>query len=116
MKNATADASVTGTTGASPKVAAAFAAGTIYMWAEGLIRLWFSQGGDAYLRLWGPRAGDIGGMWAAMVGISVVAYFALAAAWRKKSAVGTIPMWTAVLVISAIVAPLLGEWGQSIGI
>jgi hypothetical protein len=102
--------------GASPKAAAAFAAGTIYMWAEGIIRLWFSKGGDAQLRLWSQRAGDIGAMWLAMTVIGLVAYFALASAWRKRSAVGSIPMWTIVLIVSAIVAPLLGVWGQSIGI
>jgi hypothetical protein len=102
--------------GASPKVAAAFAACTIYMWAEGIIRIWFSKGGDAVLRLWPQRAGDIAAMWLAMVVIGLVAYFVLAAAWSKRSSVGTIPVWTIVLVVSAIVAPSLGEWGQAIGI
>ncbi len=101
---------------ASPKVAAAFAAGTVYMWAECILRIWFSKGGDAVLRLWPQRAGDIAGMWLAMIVIGLVAYFALAAAWRKRSSVGTIPIWTIVLIVSAIVAPLLGEWGQAIGI
>jgi len=102
--------------GASPKAAAAFAAGTIYMWAEGIIRLWFSRGGDAHLRMWSQRAGDIAGMWAAMVVIALVTYFVLAAAWRTRGSVGTIPRWTALLVVSAILAPLIGEWGQTIGI
>jgi hypothetical protein len=102
--------------GASPQAAAAFAAGTVYMWAEGILRLWFSKGGDAILRLWGPRAGDIAAMWLAMAVAGLLAYFVLAAAWRKREAVGTVPMWTLVLVVSAIVAPLLGEWGQAIGI
>ena len=102
--------------GASPRAAAAFAAATIYMWAEGIIRLWFAQGGDAHLRLWSARAGDIAGMWLAMVVIGLVAFFVLAGAWRKRSSVGTIPLWTIVLILSAIIAPLIGEWGQTIGI
>ena len=102
--------------GASPGVAAAFAAATIYMWAEGVIRIWFSKGGDAQLRLWGPRAGDIAGMWLAMVIIALAAFFVLAAMWRKRTEVGSIRLWTIVLIVSAIVAPMLGEWGQSIGI
>jgi len=102
--------------GASPQAAAAFAAATIYMWAEAGIRIWFSQGGDAVLRLWAPRAGDIAGMWLALVVIGLVAYLALAAAWRKRATVGTLAVWTIVLVVSAVVAPLIGEWGQAIGI
>lgn len=105
-----------GGNGAAPQVAAAFAAGTIYMWAEGIIRIWFSKGGDAQLRLWGARAGDIAGMWLAMIVIALIAYFVLAAAWRKRASVGTVTGWTIVLIVSAIIAPILGEWGQSIGI
>ena len=105
-----------GDKGASPKAAAAFAACTIYLWAEAIIRIWFSKGGDAQLRLWTERAGDIAGMWLAMVVIGLVAYFVLAAVWRKRPAVGTLPVWTIVLIVSAIIAPLIGEWGQSLGI
>jgi len=105
-----------GDKGASPKAAAAFAAGTIYMWAEAIIRIWFSKGGDLHLRLWTQRAGDIAGMWLAMIVIGLLAYFVLAAVWRKRTAVGTIPVWTIVLIVSAIIAPLIGEWGQSLGI
>ena len=61
MSNDTTRSSAEGGTGASPKVAAAFAACTIFMWAEGIIRIWFSKGGDAVLRLWPQRAGDIAG-------------------------------------------------------
>jgi hypothetical protein len=116
VSNEITRSSVEGGMGASPKVAAAFAACTIFMWAEGIIRVWFSKGGDAVLRLWPQRAGDIAGMWLALIIIGLVAYFVLAAVWGKRKSVGTIPMWTTVLVISTIVAPLLGEWGQAIGI
>ena len=78
--------------------------------------LLISKGGDAHLRLWTQRAGDIAGMWLAMVVIGLVAYFVLAAVWRKRTSVGTIPVWTIVLIVSAIIAPLVGEWGQSVGI
>ena len=105
-----------GARGASPKAAAAFAACTIYLWAEAAIRIWFSKGGDAHLRLWSRRAGDIAGMWLAMIVVGLVAYFVLAAVWRKRAAVWTILAWTIVVAVSAIVAPLIGEWGQSLGI
>ena len=101
---------------ASPKAAAAFAAVTAYVWAEAIIRIWFSKGGDAHLRLWSQRAGDIAGMWLGMTVIGLVAYFVLYAVWRKKPSVGTIPAWTMVLVISTIIAPFIGEWGQGVGI
>ena len=55
-------------------------------------------------------------MWLAMIVIGLVAYFVLAAVWRKRTSVGTIPVWTIVLIVSAIIAPLIGEWGQSVGI
>jgi hypothetical protein len=101
---------------ASPQVAAAFAACALSLWVECVLRIWFSQGGDAVLRLWAPRAGDIAGMWLAVSVAGLAAYFALAAAWRGRAAVGTLRLWTIVLVLSAIAAPLLGEWGQAIGI
>ena len=101
---------------ASPRAAAAFAAVSLYMWAECFLRLWFSKGGDAYLRLWSQRAGDIAAMWVAMIVVGLGAYFILAAAWKKRSAVGTLRAWTIVLIISTIAAPLIGEWGQSVGI
>ena len=40
----------------------------------------------------------------------------VAAVWRKRAAVWTILPWTIVVAVSAIVAPLIGEWGQSLGI
>ena len=116
MDTETGCASREGESGASPRAAAAFAAATIYMWAEGVIRIWFSRGGDRHLRLWSQRAGDIAGMWLAMVVIAVVAYFVLAAVWGRRTAVGTITAWTIVLIVSAIIAPLIGEWGQALGI
>ena len=116
MSRETERSSNGGDKGASPKAAAAFAAATIYMWAEAIIRIWFAKGGDAHLRLWTQRAGDIAGMWLAMIVIGLLAYFVLAAVWRKRIAVGTIPVWTIVLIVSAIIAPLIGEWGQALGI
>jgi len=116
MSTGTDRTSSAGNEGASPKAAAAFAAATIYMWLECILRLWFSKGGDAYLRLWGQRAGDIAAMWLAMIVVGLAAYFVFAAVWSKRAAVGTVRAWTVLLVVSAIVAPLLGEWGQAIGI
>ena len=116
MSRATERSSIEDDKSASPKAAAAFAAATIYMWAEAIIRIWFSKGGDAHLRLWTQRAGDIAGMWLAMIVIGLVAYSVLATVWRKRAAVGSIPVWTIVLIVSAIIAPVIGEWGQALGI
>lgn len=102
--------------GASPQAAAAFAAATIAMWTECALRLWFAHGGDAVLRLWSARAGDIAAFWLAISLAAVLAYAALALLWRGRATVGTIPAWTCVLTASAVVAPLLGEWGQALGI
>jgi len=105
-----------GATPATPKAAAAFGATIVYIWAECFLRLWFAKGGDAVLRLWARRAGDIAGMWLAMIVVGVAAYAILAAAWKRRAAVGSLRFWTILLVASALLAPLIGEWGQTLGI
>jgi hypothetical protein len=36
--------------------------------------------------------------------------------WRGRDHVGTLLMWTIVLIVSAIAAPLIGEYGTPFGI
>ena len=102
--------------GAPAPVAAAFAAVTLSLWAEAGLRIWFSMGGDAHMRLWAARAGDIAALWLAITLTIVLAWAALVFAWRDRPAVGTLRAWTILLVVSAILAPLIGEWGQAIGV
>ena len=116
MSSANPPAPAAGTGAASPQAAAACAAATLSLWAEAVLRIWFAHGGDAHLRLWSQRAGDIAALWLAITVLGVAAYFVLAAAWRRRPAVGTLTAWTIVLMISAILAPCVGEWGQALGI
>jgi len=106
-------------TGASPLVAAAFVAGIVYMWLETAFRLAFTYSAnfDAFWVLWNGRVGDIAAMWLTISGVSLVLFFVLGFwVFRGRSRVGTIPWWTAALIISAIAAPLIGEIGTPIGV
>ena len=104
---------------ASPSVAAAFAAGIVYVWGEAIFRLIFTFFPDvpATYALWSGRAGDIAAMW---LTISVVAFVVFAVlsrlVWRGRDHVGSLRMWTIVLIVSAIAAPLIGEYGTPFGI
>jgi hypothetical protein len=104
---------------ASPLVAAAFAAGIVYLWLETGFRLAFtySPNFDAFWVLWNGRVGDIAAMWLTISGVSLVVFFVLGFwVFRGRSRVGTIPWWTVALIISAIAAPLIGEIGTPIGV
>ena len=67
--------------------------------------------------LWNGRVGDIAAMWLAMGGASALIFLALAfGPLRGKQHFGTIPLWAALLLISAVAAPLIGEIGTPSGI
>ena len=106
-----------GAGGAAPRVAAAFVAGIVYMWAEALFRLVFTFTSlpNVY-QLYNARTGDIAAMWLTMSVVSLLVFFVLSARWRGRSQVGSILVWTIWLIVSAIVAPLIGEIGTPIGI
>ena len=104
--------------GAPPLVAAAFLAGIVYLWVEALFRLVFTYTSlaNTYV-LWQGRAGDIAAMWLTMWVAAVVVFFVFGyRVFRGRPQVGTIWLWTIVLILSAIVAPLIGEIGTQIGI
>lgn len=105
-------------TGAVPLVAAAFLAGIVYMWVEAIFRLLFTYTSLASVYvLWQARTGDIAAMWLTMSLVSVVVFFVFGyLVFRGRSQVGSVWLWTILLIISAIVAPLLGEIGTPIGI
>ena len=99
--------------------AAAFIAGIAYMWIEAAIRLIFTHYPTTSVDyvLWNGRVGDIAAMWLTMGGVSALIFLALAfGPLRGKQHVGTIRFWTALLLISAVAAPLIGEIGTPSGI
>lgn len=101
---------------ASPFAAAAFAAGLVYVWGEAAFRLAFtySPAFDARWVLWNGRVGDIAAMWLTISVLAAVTFLALRFVWRGRSHVGPIMLWTIVLILSAIAAPLIGEIGTPI--
>ena len=106
-------------TAASGFAAAAFIAGIAYMWIEAAIRLIFThypQTSVDYV-LWNGRVGDIAAMWLTMGGVSALIFLALAfGPLRGREHVGTIRLWTGLLLVSALAAPLIGEIGTPTGI
>jgi hypothetical protein len=108
---------------AGPWAAAAFVAGIVYMWAEAVIRLvftWFPDVPNTY-NLWtglnGGRVGDIAAMWLTMGVLSAVVFVVLGRfMWRGRDHVGTYRVWLILLVISAIAAPIIGEYGTPLAI
>ena len=105
--------------GATPLAAAGFLAGIVYMWVEALFRLLFTYNAnfDAAYVLWQARVGDIAAMWLTMGGVAVLVFFVFGfLVFRGRARVGSIWFWTILLLISAIVAPLIGEIGTPIGI
>jgi hypothetical protein len=104
---------------ATPLVAAAYAAGIVYMWGEAAFRLAFTNSPDfngAWV-LWNGRVGDIAAMWLTISVVSLALFFGLGYfIFRGRSHVGTITFWTIALIVSVIVAPFIGEIGQVIGI
>ena len=103
---------------APPLVAAAFGAGIIYLWLEAAFRLVFTYNtafNNAYM-LWNGRVGDIAAMWLTISGVALAAFFVLGfGVFRGRAQVGTIPVWTILLIVSAIAAPIIGEIGTPIG-
>lgn len=48
--------------------------------------------------------------------VEVVVFFGLTSLWRVHACVGSLRVWTIVPIVSAIVAPMLGELGPPIDI
>ena len=108
-----------GTALATPLVAAAYAAGIVYMWGEAAFRLAFTNSPDFNAKwvLWNGRVGDIAAMWLTISVVSLALFFGLGyLLFKGRSHVGTIKLWTIALIVSVIVAPFIGEIGQVIGI
>ena len=118
-KTTTSIESTGGTALATPLVAAAYAAGIVYMWGEAAFRIAFTNSPDFNAKwvLWNGRVGDIAAMWLTISVVSLALFFGLGyLLFKGRSHVGTIKLWTIALIVSVIVAPFIGEIGQAVGI
>ena len=103
--------------GASPVVAATYAAGIAYMWGEAAIRFLATNTAlGGWYFLYPMRTGDVAAIWLTGIIASLVVFVVAYALFKGKTRVGSLWVWTAILVISTIIAPLIGEIGTPIGI
>ena len=103
--------------GASPIAAAGYLAAIVYMWLEAILRILLTNTMLlANFMLWNYRVGDIAAMWLTMSVVAIIVFVLAAYGFRGRANVGSISFWTALLVISIIVAPLIGEYGTPLGI
>ena len=93
------------------------AGGTAYAWAEAIIRY---LGTNTSLGNWyfvfPARDGDIVAMWLTAMVAGLVVFAASYLVFRRRASIGSLRMWTVILAISLIIAPLVGEIGTPIGI
>jgi hypothetical protein len=102
--------------GAPPKAAAGYAAGVAYLWGEAALRYLWTNTSLGSFYLYSQRTGDVSAIWLFSVVISLAGFVLVYAAFRKRERVGSVKIWTVLLVISAIIAPLVGEIGTPFGI
>jgi FtsH-binding integral membrane protein len=103
--------------GAPPAAAAAYVFGIAYLWTEAILRyLMTNTSLGTWFMLYSTRTGDVVAI-AVTEGVVGILVAALAyVLMRKRARVGSITIWTAVLIVSAIIAPLIGEIGTPFGI
>ncbi|MDV3277108.1 MAG: hypothetical protein LYZ69_01405 [Nitrososphaerales archaeon] len=102
--------------GAPPKAAAGYAAGLFYLWGEAVLRYLWTNTSLGSWYLYTQRTGDVAVIWLFSVVISLVGFVSVYVLFRRKERVGSITLWTALVVVSAIIAPLIGEIGTPFGI
>jgi hypothetical protein len=102
--------------GAGPKAAAAYAAGIAYMWTEAIVRYLATNTSYFPYMVYSERTGDVVAIWLASILVSLLAFFIVWGASRGRTRVGSIALWTAILVASTIIGPLVGELGTPFGI
>ncbi len=101
----------------TPLVAAAYVGVIAYVWTEAIVRyVATSTTALANLVLWSERDGDIAAMWLTMAVVAILAFLVAFVVLRRRTSVGSLYGWTMVLVVSAVIAPLIGEIGTPIGI
>jgi hypothetical protein len=102
--------------GAPPKAAAGYAGGVAYMWGEAVLRYLWTNTSLGNWFLYPQRTGDVSAIWLFSVVISLTGFVLFYGLFRKRQRVGTIKIWTILLVASAIIAPFVGEIGTSLGV
>jgi membrane protease YdiL (CAAX protease family) len=77
----------------------------------------YSANFNNFWMLWQGRVGDIAAMWLTIAGVATVVVFPLGYLFfRGRPQRDSITFWTVLLIVSAIIAPLIGEIGTPIGI
>lgn len=102
--------------GAPPKAAAGYAAGVFYLWGEAVLRYLWTNTSLGNFYLYSIRTGDVAAIWLFSVLISVFGFVLVYGLFRKRNRFGSITLWTAILVVSAIIAPIFGEIGTPFGV
>lgn len=102
--------------GAPPKAAAGYAAGFAYLWGEAVLRYLWTNTSLGNWFLYSQRTGDVSAIWLFSVIAALLGFVVIYAPFRKRERIGSIKVWTILLVVSAIVAPLIGEIGTPFGI
>ncbi|HZY47207.1 MAG TPA: LPXTG cell wall anchor domain-containing protein [Candidatus Bathyarchaeia archaeon] len=102
--------------GAPPKAAAGYAAGVAYLWGEAVLRYLWTNTSLTNWFLYNARTGDVAAIWLFSVIISLLGFALVFVLFRKRERFGSIKLWTIMLVVSAIVAPMIGEIGTPFGI
>ncbi len=102
--------------GAGPKAAAAYAAGIAYMWTEAVVRYLATNTSYFPYMVYSQRTGDVVAIWLTSVIVSLLSFFIVWGAFRNRMRVGPITVWTAILVASTIIGPLVGEIGTPFAI
>lgn len=103
--------------GAGPLVAAMMAGGTAYAWAEAIIRyLATNTSVGSWYMVYAARDGDIIAMWLTTIVAGLIVFALTYVIFKKRSRVGSLRMWTVILALTLIIAPMIGEIGTPIGI
>jgi len=103
--------------GTPPAAAAAYIFGIVYLWTEAVVRyLMTNTTMGSWFMLYSTRTGDVVAI-AVIEGVVAIILAALGyALFRKRPKVGSITIWTVILIVSAIIAPLIGEIGTPFGV
>ena len=89
--------------GASPAVASVMAGIAAVMWTEAIIRYVAANNSLLYWNLILPeKTSDVVAIWLAAIVVGVVVFAACSVLFRKRRRVGSVKLWTAILLVSAI--------------
>ena len=103
--------------GATPVAAAGFAGGIVYAWVEAIFRILGTKTTfAAHYRLWQPRDGFITAMWLTGMALGLIVFLVLGfVVWKRRERIGSLRLWAIAFAVSAILAPIVGEYGTPFG-